>query len=93
MRFLGLVQSSRTSMAAKRQAALEAGASAVIDPANPDARKGLLADTGGMFSAIDFVGSEKSAEVRPIRAAQGWTLVRGRPVWRVDGRSAGDLAA
>ena len=47
--------------ATKRQAALEAGASAVIDPADPDARKSLLADTGGMFSAIDFVGSEKSA--------------------------------
>jgi D-arabinose 1-dehydrogenase-like Zn-dependent alcohol dehydrogenase len=47
--------------AAKRQAALEAGASAVIDPADPDARKSLLANTGGMFSAIDFVGAEKSA--------------------------------
>src|SRR6202046_1720113 len=47
--------------AAKRQAALEAGASAVIDPADPDARKSLLSDTGGMFSAIDFVGAEKSA--------------------------------
>jgi D-arabinose 1-dehydrogenase-like Zn-dependent alcohol dehydrogenase len=47
--------------AAKRQAALEAGASAVIDPADLDARKSLHASTGGMFSAIDFVGSEKSA--------------------------------
>jgi D-arabinose 1-dehydrogenase-like Zn-dependent alcohol dehydrogenase len=47
--------------AAKRRAALEAGASAVIDPADPDARKSLLANTGGMFSAIDFVGAEKSA--------------------------------
>jgi D-arabinose 1-dehydrogenase-like Zn-dependent alcohol dehydrogenase len=47
--------------AGKRQAALEAGASAVIDPADPDARKSLLANTGGMFSVIDFVGSEKSA--------------------------------
>jgi D-arabinose 1-dehydrogenase-like Zn-dependent alcohol dehydrogenase len=47
--------------ATKRQAALEAGASAVIDPADPDARKSLLASTGGMLSVIDFVGSEKSA--------------------------------
>src|SRR6202453_783810 len=47
--------------AAKRQTALEAGASAVIDPACPDARKSVLAATGGIFSAIDFVGSEKSA--------------------------------
>ena len=45
----------------KRQAALEAGASAVVDPSDPGARKGLLADTGGLFSVIDFVGSEKSA--------------------------------
>jgi D-arabinose 1-dehydrogenase-like Zn-dependent alcohol dehydrogenase len=47
--------------ATKRQTALEAGASAVVDPADPDARTSLLADTGGLFSAIDFVGSEKSA--------------------------------
>jgi len=47
--------------ATKRQAALEAGASAVVDPSDPGARKGLLADTGGLFSVIDFVGSEKSA--------------------------------
>jgi D-arabinose 1-dehydrogenase-like Zn-dependent alcohol dehydrogenase len=47
--------------AAKLQTALEAGASAVIDPADPDARKSVLAATGGIFSAIDFVGSEKSA--------------------------------
>ena len=39
---------------------MEAGASAIIDPADPDARKSLLANTGGMFSAIDFVGAEKA---------------------------------
>jgi D-arabinose 1-dehydrogenase-like Zn-dependent alcohol dehydrogenase len=47
--------------AAKRQAALEAGASAILDPVDADARKSLLANTGGVFSAIDFVGSDKSA--------------------------------
>jgi D-arabinose 1-dehydrogenase-like Zn-dependent alcohol dehydrogenase len=47
--------------ATKRQSALGAGASAIVDPADPDGRESLLADTGGMFSAIDFVGSEKSA--------------------------------
>jgi alcohol dehydrogenase/propanol-preferring alcohol dehydrogenase len=47
--------------AAKRQAALEAGASAVVDPADPDARKKILAETGGLASAIDFVGAEDSA--------------------------------
>jgi D-arabinose 1-dehydrogenase-like Zn-dependent alcohol dehydrogenase len=47
--------------AAKRQAALDAGASAVVDPADPDARKRLLAETGGLVSVIDFVGAETSA--------------------------------
>jgi D-arabinose 1-dehydrogenase-like Zn-dependent alcohol dehydrogenase len=47
--------------AAKRQAALESGASAVVDPADPDARKKILAETGGLASAIDFVGAEGSA--------------------------------
>lgn len=47
--------------AAKRQAALDAGASAVVDAADPDARKRLLAETGGIASVIDFVGAETSA--------------------------------
>ena len=46
---------------AKRQAALDAGAAAAVDPADPAARKSLLAETGGLFSAIDFVGAESSA--------------------------------
>ena len=47
--------------ATKRQAALEAGAAAVVDPADPEARKRLMTDTGGLASAIDFVGAETSA--------------------------------
>jgi D-arabinose 1-dehydrogenase-like Zn-dependent alcohol dehydrogenase len=48
--------------AAKRQSALDAGASAVVDPADPNARKRLLTETnGGFFSVIDFVGAETSA--------------------------------
>jgi D-arabinose 1-dehydrogenase-like Zn-dependent alcohol dehydrogenase len=47
--------------AAKRQAALDARAVAVVDPADPDARKRLSAETGGLFSVIDFVGAETSA--------------------------------
>ena len=47
--------------AGKRQAALDAGAAAAVDPADPAARKSLLAETGGFFSAIDFVGAESSA--------------------------------
>jgi D-arabinose 1-dehydrogenase-like Zn-dependent alcohol dehydrogenase len=46
---------------AKRQAALDCGASAVVNPADPDARKKILAETGGVASAIDFVGAETSA--------------------------------
>jgi len=46
---------------AKRQAALDCGASAVVDPADPDARKKTLAESGGVASAIDFVGAESSA--------------------------------
>ena len=47
--------------AAKRQAALDAGAAAAVDPADPAARKSLLAETSGFFSVIDFVGAESSA--------------------------------
>jgi D-arabinose 1-dehydrogenase-like Zn-dependent alcohol dehydrogenase len=47
--------------ATKRQAALDAGASAVIDPGDPDARKWLSVETGGLVSVIDFVGAEMSA--------------------------------
>ncbi len=47
--------------ASKRQAALEAGASIVVDPGDPSARDNLLNETGGLFSAIDFVGAESSA--------------------------------
>jgi D-arabinose 1-dehydrogenase-like Zn-dependent alcohol dehydrogenase len=71
--------------AAKRHAALAAGASAVIDPADPDARKSLLAATGGMFSAIDFVGAEKSA-------AFGLSLLRKGGRLFVVGLFGGSLA-
>ncbi len=46
--------------ATKRQAALDAGASAAVDPADPDLRKRLLKETGGFSTAIDFVGAETS---------------------------------
>jgi alcohol dehydrogenase/propanol-preferring alcohol dehydrogenase len=44
--------------ASKRQAALDAGASSAIDPADPDVRERLMKDTGGFSTAIDFVGAE-----------------------------------
>jgi D-arabinose 1-dehydrogenase-like Zn-dependent alcohol dehydrogenase len=45
----------------KRQAALDCGAAAVIDPGDPSARESLKKETGGVSSAIDFVGAESSA--------------------------------
>ncbi len=47
--------------ATKRDAALDAGASAAIDPADPNSRDRLLKETGGFAAAIDFVGAESSA--------------------------------
>jgi D-arabinose 1-dehydrogenase-like Zn-dependent alcohol dehydrogenase len=45
----------------KREAAMEAGASATVDPSDPDLRERLLKETGGFSAAIDFVGAESSA--------------------------------
>ncbi len=59
---------------AKRSAALAAGAAAAYDPADPGARKALLAATGGIYGACDFVGSESS-----LQFATG-ALVRGGKV-------------
>jgi D-arabinose 1-dehydrogenase-like Zn-dependent alcohol dehydrogenase len=42
----------------KRKAAMEAGASAAVDPADPSVRERLMNDTGGFAAAIDFVGAE-----------------------------------
>jgi D-arabinose 1-dehydrogenase-like Zn-dependent alcohol dehydrogenase len=47
--------------AGKRQAALDAGASAVVDPSDPAARDNLMKEIGGVSSAMDFVGAESSA--------------------------------
>jgi alcohol dehydrogenase/propanol-preferring alcohol dehydrogenase len=48
---------------AKRAAALAAGASAAIDPADPGAAKTLIKETGGgVAAALDFVGAAASAQ-------------------------------
>ena len=47
--------------AAKRQAALEAGASAVVDPADLDARKSLLAETRAACSRRSTLSARKRA--------------------------------
>ena len=57
--------------AGKREAALKAGAAAAYDPADPNARKALLKATGGVYGAVDFVGSDEIARVRHRRARQG----------------------
>jgi D-arabinose 1-dehydrogenase-like Zn-dependent alcohol dehydrogenase len=59
---------------AKRAAALQAGAAAAFDPADPAARKALMAATGGILAACDFVGSASS-----LAFATG-VLVRGGKV-------------
>jgi D-arabinose 1-dehydrogenase-like Zn-dependent alcohol dehydrogenase len=47
--------------ASKRQAALDSGASAVLDPTDKSGRDSLMKATGGLASVIDFVGAESSA--------------------------------
>ena len=46
--------------AGKREAALKAGAAEAYDPADPNARKALFKATGGVYGAVDFVGSDGS---------------------------------
>jgi len=47
----------------KRQAALAAGAAEAFDPADPQARKTIMAATGGgLYAVCDFVGSDKSLQ-------------------------------
>jgi D-arabinose 1-dehydrogenase-like Zn-dependent alcohol dehydrogenase len=45
---------------AKRQAALDAGAVQVFDPAAEDARKAVFKSCGPVAAAIDFAGAESS---------------------------------
>jgi alcohol dehydrogenase len=61
--------------AAKREAALKAGAAAAYDPANPDARKALFKATGGVAAAVDFVGSDGSLAFASGAIAKGGKVV------------------
>jgi alcohol dehydrogenase, propanol-preferring len=64
--------------AGKRQAALRAGAAAAFDPADPTARKAVIATTGGVHAACDFVGSESSlAFATGVLAKGGKVVVTG----------------
>jgi len=60
----------------KREAALEAGAAAAIDPAGAGARKEVAALTeGGAMAAVDFVGSERSLAFAISALAKGGKVV------------------
>jgi len=60
---------------AKREAALKAGAAAAYDPADPNARKALMKATGGVFGAVDFVGSDGSLAFASGALAKGGKAV------------------
>jgi alcohol dehydrogenase len=63
---------------AKRLAAVAAGAAAAFDPADPGARKAVLAATGGVYGCCDFVGSESSlAFATGVLARGGKVVVTG----------------
>lgn len=59
----------------KRDAALAAGAAAAYDPADPQARRAVLAATGGLSAVCDFVGSDKSLQFATGVLARGGKIV------------------
>jgi alcohol dehydrogenase len=62
--------------AAKRDAALAAGAAQAFDPSDPQARKAIMAATGGgVMAACDFAGSEKSLQFATGVLARGGKVV------------------
>jgi alcohol dehydrogenase len=61
--------------AEKRTAALAAGAAAAFDPADAGARKAVMALTGGILGACDFVGSERSLQFATGVLARGGKVV------------------
>ncbi len=65
--------------AAKRAAAIAAGAKAAYDPSDPQARRAVMAATGGgVFAACDFVGSDKSLQfVTALLGRGGKAVVTG----------------
>jgi alcohol dehydrogenase len=61
--------------AEKRNAAIAAGAAQAYDPSDPQARKAVMAATGGLFAVCDFVGSEKSLQFSTGVLARGGKVV------------------
>jgi len=61
--------------AAKRAAAIAAGASAAYDPSDPEARRDILKQTGGVLGVCDFVGSDRSLQFSTGVIARGGKIV------------------
>jgi alcohol dehydrogenase, propanol-preferring len=61
--------------AEKRKAALAAGAAQAYDPSDPQARKAIMSATGGLLSACDFVGSDKSLQFATGLLGRGGKVV------------------
>jgi alcohol dehydrogenase len=59
----------------KREAALAAGAREAFDPADSNARKAVLKASGGIYAAVDFVGSDKSLNFATGTLAKGGKVV------------------
>jgi alcohol dehydrogenase len=59
----------------KREAALAAGAKEAFDPADPNTRKAVLKASGGIYAAVDFVGSDKSLNFATGVLAKGGKVV------------------
>ena len=57
--------------AAKREAALAAGAAQAFDPSDREARRAIMAATGGLLAVCDFVGSDKSLQFATSVLARG----------------------
>jgi D-arabinose 1-dehydrogenase-like Zn-dependent alcohol dehydrogenase len=61
--------------AQKRDAALAAGAAAAYDPSDPQARRAIMAATGGVLAVCDFVGSDRSLQFSTGVLARGGKVV------------------
>jgi propanol-preferring alcohol dehydrogenase len=61
--------------AAKRAAALKAGAREAFDPADAGARKAVLKASGGIYAAVDFAGTDKSLNFATGVLAKGGKVV------------------
>jgi alcohol dehydrogenase len=59
----------------KRSAALAAGAAAAYDPNDADARKAIMAATGGVLAVCDFVGSDRSLQFAAGVLGRGGKIV------------------